>query len=442
MAQDLTSIKESLEAQGIDIIRLIYPDVLGITRSKDLLVSQMEHSAKHGPAFCQGVWVTTTRGGVVEDDNGSLMDGLPDLVTQLDAASLRPIPWEPGVAYAIADAYEPDGTDNLISPRTLLKKLVAEFNALGMQPVFGPELEFYLARLNEHGRYERAINKTGRVYMTGALVDPQGVFLDMMRSLGKLDIGVFAGNHEFSPSQYEINLWHSNALDAADRTFLMKTSVKEIAARAGLHATFMGKPWNDEGGSGFHVHTSLTDMSGNNLMHDGQELSELGKSFMAGVLKHASAMTALTNPTVNAYKRLQPDSLAPYRINWGYDNRSTLVRIPPERGSGTRLEIRVGDAAANPYVVFAAVLAAGLDGVKNKLQAPEVASGWSYHEEQYEVLPQSLSSALDALEADEVLCEALEQKFITTFVSMKRDEIARYLAHVSDWEIAEYLEDF
>jgi len=442
VVQDLASVRASLEAQGIDIIRLVFADVLGISRSKDLLVSEMEHTAKHGPAFCQGVWVTTTRGGVIDDGHGSISAGLPDLVSKIDFSTLRPLPWEPGVAIAIADTYEPDGRENLSSPRMVLKLVLEEYRKLGLQAIFGPEVEFYIARKNVAGLFERAINKTGRVYMTGALVDPEGLFLSMIRNLGKLGIGTFAGNHEFSPSQYEINLWHSEALDAADRTFIMKGAVKELAARANLYATFMGKPWNDEGGSGFHAHISLANLDGENLMHAGEDLSELAEHFLAGILGHARAMTALTNPTVNAYKRLRPDSLAPYRINWGYDNRSTLVRVPPDRGGGTRLEVRVGDGAANPYVIISAILAAGLDGIKNKSEAPAPAEGWSYHDEQYEVLPGSLREALDALERDDFLKETLGEQFIKTFVALKRDEIERYLAHVSDWEIAEYLEDF
>ena len=442
MVQDLASVRASLEAQGIDIIRLIFSDVLGIPRSKDLLVSEIEHTAKHGPAFCQGLWVTTTRGGVIDDGHGSISAGLPDLVSMIDFSTLRPIPWEPGVAIAIADAYEPDGRENLASPRMVLKRVVDEYRKLGFKPIFGPELEFYIARKNASGLFERAINKTGRVYMTGALVDPEGLFLSMIRNLGKMGIGTFAGNHEFSPSQYEINLWHSEALDAADRTFLMKAAVKDLAARSNLYATFMGKPWNDEGGSGFHAHISLTNLDDENIMYEGEHLSEVAKNFLAGILNHANGMMALTNPTVNAYKRIRPDSLAPYRINWGHDNRTAMVRVPPDRGEGTRLEIRVGDGAANPYVVIAAILAAGLDGLKEKMTAPEPAEGWSYHDEQYQILPGSLREALDALERDEFLIAALGDQFIKTFVALKRDEIERYLAHVSDWEIAEYLEDF
>ena len=442
MSIDLTSKSNELKAAGIDILRVAYVDVLGIARSKDLLVSELARSAAHGPAFCQGVWITSTVGGVIESGHASLADGLPDLLTDIDWPTLRTIPWEPGVAIVIAHALDPDGTPNQVSPRTVLGNVLNQYKSLGLTPVAGPELEFYIAKLDEHGQFKRAIEKTGRVYMTGALVDPNGLFLSMLRNLGEFNIGTFAGNHEFSPSQYEINLWHSEAMDAADRTFLLKYAVKDIAARAGVFATFMGKPWNDEGGSGFHMHVSLVDKNGKNVMHAGSELSETTLHFIGGVIKHAPAMTALTNPTVNSYRRIRPNSLAPYRINWGFDNRSTYMRIPPERGEGTRIEVRVADGAANAYLVMAAIFAAGLDGIKKKITPPEPIAGWAYDDEIAAVLPGTLAKALDELEANDVLKDALGELLFNSFIALKRDEVDRYNQHVSDWEITEYLEDF
>lgn len=450
MEQDLLGLKTQLQSRGVDVLRLIYADVLGITRSKDLLVSQLEHGAHNGPAFCQGVWVTTTRGGVL-DANNIASDGLQDLVSKVDPNTVRDLPWEPGVAYAIADAYNPDKTENMMSPRMVLRRIIAEYAKLGLVPVVGPELEFYIADRTEDGGFKRSLSRTGRVYTTGALVDPDGTFLHLMRQLDRLGIGVFAGNHEFSPSQYEINLWHSEALDAADRTFLFKTTIKDVVALRGKHATFLGKPWSDEGGSGFHLHFSVTNVDGINQMHNGDgTLSETAKHMIAGVTRHAKALTAFCNPTVNAFKRLGPDTLAPFRANWGYDNRSCMVRIPPERGQGTRLEVRVGDGAANPYLLIAAILAAGLDGIQQKLACPDPAEGMAYDNEAAEILPTSFSAALDALEADTDLSRVMAQELINVFMVMKRDEIARYEAEVADpntrevtqWEWDEYMEDF
>ena len=449
MSTNLTALREKLQEQGIDVLRIIYADVLGITRSKDILVSQLEKIAGHGPAFCQGIWVTTTQGDVL-DAEGIAGDGLQDFITQLDPDTIHELPWEPGVAYAIGDALNPDSSPNMFSPRTVLRKVIAEYEKLGLVPVVGPELEFYIADRVEGGGFKRSLERAGRAYTTGSLVDPKGTFLHLMRMLDQLNIGVFAGNHEFSPAQYEINLWHSGAMDAADRTFLFKTSIKDIVNREGQHATFLGKPWSDEGGSGFHLHFSVTDKSGRNLMHEGTELSEVAKQMIAGLCENANALTAFTNPTVNAFKRLGPDTLAPYRANWGYDNRSTMVRIPPERGSGTRLEVRVGDGAANPYLVVAGILAAALDGIVRKLDVTAPAEGMAYDNEAAPVLPATFTEALDALEANERMREHMSTGLIAIFLVMKRDEIERYEAavpdpstrDVTDWEIQEYFEDY
>ena len=442
---DLADVRAGLRARGIDVLRVLYSDVLGITRSKDMLVTQMERALGHGPTFCQGVWVTTT-GGDVLDAHGSVSDGLPDLVTQIVPSMIRDIPWEPGVAYVVADVYEPDGSPHPTAPRSVLQRVIDGYAELGLTPVTGPELEYYVMEERD-GRWERTFDHKGLVYTTGAMVDPHGYFLHTLRMCDKLDIGAFAGNHEFSPSQYEINLWHADAMLSADRTFIFKTAIKDITHRQGFLASFMGKPFNDEGGSGFHMHFSV-ERGGDNIMSEaGGELTPIALSMIAGILDHAPALSALTNPTVNAFKRLGPDTLAPFRINWGLDNRSTMVRIPPERGKGTRLELRIGDGAANPYVISAAILAAALDGIRRELVAPAALEGWTYEDESADVLPMTLEDALAALEADSVLREMLGKTFVDTFVTMKADEVRRYTEaaadpstrDVTDWEVKEYL---
>ena len=450
MVNDLTKLRDDLGERGIDVLRVMFSDVLGIPRSKDILVSQLDKACHNGPAFSQGVWTTTT-GGEFHEANGIASDGLQDFFTQIVPSTISPLAWEPGVAYVIGDAFNPDGKPNMMSPRSVLQKVIESYQALGLHPVVGPELEFYISNKDENGKFVRSLEQTGRVYMTGTLVDPDGDFLHLMRMLDSLNIGAFAGNHEFSPAQYEVNLWHSEALDAADRTFFFKTAVKDIIAKRGKHATFLGKPWSDEGGSGFHLHFSVTDADGINKMHDGRgNLSPAAKMLIAGITKHANALTAFTNPTINSFKRLGPDTLAPYRSNWGYDNRSCMVRVPPERGQGTRLEVRVGDGAANPYLVIAAILAAGLDGIVNEMECPPDAVGMAYDNEGAEILPVSFTQSLDALEVDDALRNQLSQELVNVFMVLKRDEIARYEAavedpatrEVTDWEVTEYAEAY
>lgn len=450
MAKSLQALQTELQEANVDVLRVIYLDILGVIRAKDMLVSQLGRVSHGGPAFCQGVWVTTT-GGDVLDGNNLVSDGLEDFISQIVPETWRKLPWEPGVAYAVAGANNPDGSANQLSPRTILQSVESQYKALGLTPIVGPELEFYIAEQDAEGKYHRAIEHKGQVYTAGTTVDPKGTFLNLLRMVDQMDIGVFAGNHEFSPSQYEINIWHGPALDAADRTLLLKIATKEVVARAGQHATFCGKPWSDEGGSGFHLHFSVEDSNGNNVMHDGSDgLSDLGRHMIAGITKHAAALTAICNPTINAFKRLGPDTLAPYRANWGLDNRSAMVRVPPERGQGTRLEVRLGDGAANPYLMIAAILAAGLDGITNKLQPAEPVVGLAYDNESAHVLPMALEDALDALTKDDVLRESLGEKIVSVFEMMKRDEVSRYknavsdpgTREVTDWEVTEYMSDF
>lgn len=446
MSNEIHEIRERLEKEGLDILRVMFADVLGTTRSKFVLTSELERGVKHGPAFCQGVWVTTNRGGVLDAGN-IITDGLQDFITKLDPKTIKNLPYEPGMACAIVDAYHPDWSENRFAPRTVLKNIIAEYAKIGLAPVVGPELEFYIAKMI-NGKYSRAHENLGLVYTTGPMVDPDGTFLRIIRVLDAMNIGVVAANHEFSPSQYEINLWHSGALDAADRTFIFKTAIKEMVLKEDKIATFIGKPWSDEGGSGFHLHFSVEDIKGNNAMHDGNgALSNIAQHMIAGILENAAAITALSNPTVNAFKRLGPDTLAPYRANWGFDNRSCMVRIPPEREAGTRLEVRVGDGAANPYLMIAVILAAGLDGINRKLSCPDPAVGLAYDNESAPVLPMTLKEALEALNANENIKAYLSSELVETFLALKFDEIERYENTVPDpltrdvtqWEHDEYL---
>jgi glutamine synthetase len=252
---------------------------------------------------------------------------------------------------------------------------------------------------------------------------------------------VTAANHEFSPGQFEINLGHSGLVDAADRSFRLKSAVQEIARQRDLLATFMAKPFNDEGGSGFHVHVSVNDETGRNVCGDpaGPDgLSAVGRHAIGGVLAHARALSALLNPTVNSYKRFGPDTLAPWLIDWGLDNRSAMVRVPPERGPGARMEVRLGDATANPYLAMAAVGAAVCLGIADKIEPGDKLEGYGYDPDRAQILPMRLGDALDALEADSELADVLGGYFVSSFLAYKRNEIERFERFVTDWEFREY----
>jgi glutamine synthetase len=431
-----------LAADGIDVVRLGYSDLIGTERGRDLLVNRFARTVADGVAFCRSVYGTTPMGDVV-DVEGGLSAGLPDVVAFPDLSTLQAVPWEPGVAHCIADVFNPDGSPSEESPRVVLKRVISQFAALGMHPVVGPELEFYLLDRDAQapGGWKRYGEATGNVYVAGRKGDPENVLLRSLRQLSDYGLDVVAANHEFASGQFEINLWHSTALDAADRAFRFKAAVKELARHEDKLATFMAKPFNDEGGSGFHLHFSTADDEGRPLFDDEKGrfgLSDTARSAIAGILAHAPALAAILNPTINSYKRFGPDTLAPWLIDWGLDNRSAMVRIPPERGRASRLELRLGDASANPYLAIAALLAAAQLGINEKLQVPDPLEGYGYDPAKADRLPNNLAAALDALEADAALADVLGKPFVTMFLAYKRDELERFSRWVTDWEFREY----
>jgi glutamine synthetase len=438
----LRDAASQLQAEGVDILRLGYSDLIGTERGRDVLVNRLDRTVGDGVAFCRSVYATSPMGDVI-DIAGGLSAGLPDIVAFPDLSTVRKVPWEPGVAHAIADVFNPDGSPSEESPRNVLKRVVERFAELGMTPVAGPELEFYVVEedATAPNGFRRYADATGNVYVSGLKGDPENLLLTSLRELAAYDIDVVAANHEFSSGQFEINLWHSEALDAADRAFRFKTAVKELARRQGKLATFMAKPFNDEGGSGFHLHFSTVDDEGKPLFDDplGEDgLSDVGRSAIAGVIAHAPALAALCNPTINSYKRFGPDTLAPWLIDWGLDNRSAMIRIPPERGRASRMELRLGDASANPYLVIAATLAAAYLGIRDKLTPPAKLEGYGYDTSKADMLPGNLNAALDALAADAELTELLGPAFVETFLAYKRNELERFSHWITDWEFREY----
>ncbi|MEZ5117081.1 MAG: glutamine synthetase family protein [Candidatus Nanopelagicales bacterium] len=433
---------EQLRGRGVDVIRVSYPDMIGTDRGRDVLIDELPTAMGHGIAFCRAVFHTTPRGDVVPIQGG-IEDGLPDIKVVPDLSTLTDLPWEPGAAWCLGDTFDHEGNPAPESPREVARAVAERLAELGLSAVIGPELEYFLCVPDEScdAGWKRYADEPGNVYVVGRKGDPRGLLLSMLRNMRDADLQVTAANHEFCPGQFEINLNHSELVDAADRAFRMKSAVQEIARHEGLLATFMAKPFNDEGGSGFHLHLSLTEGDGTNIFGDPDGvdgLSARGRSAIAGVLRHAPALAAILNPTINSYKRFGPDTLAPWLIDWGLDNRSAMLRIPPERGGAARMEVRLGDATANPYLAMAAIGAAVYLGVSEGLEPPAPLEGYGYDPESAPMLPQTLGEALDALEADTALTEVLGAYFVRSFVDYKRNEIERFTKYVTDWEFREY----
>jgi len=437
---DLSTIVERLRADFVDVVRVSYPDLLGVERGRDVLVEEFAAAVGHGLAFCRAVYHTSPMGDVVPVQGG-LEAGLPDILIRPDLATLSPLPWEPNAVWCLGDATTPDGQPAPESPRAVVRRVADQLANLGFSLICGPELEFFVCQQDAGGSWRRYANDLGNVYVVGRKGDPQGLLLRMLRQLRDAGLQVTAANHEFSPGQFEINLGHSEMTDAADRSFRLKSAVQEIARQQDLLATFMAKPFNDEGGSGFHVHASLNDDAGANVFGDPDApdgISATGRHAIGGVLRHASAMSALLNPTINSFKRFGPDTLAPWLIDWGLDNRSVMVRIPPERGPAARMEVRLGDASSNPYLGIAAVGAAVFLGIRDKIEPPPKLEGYGYDPASADMLPARLADALDALEADTELGDVLGRYFVDSFLTYKRNEIERFERFVTDWEFREY----
>ncbi|WP_214412260.1 glutamine synthetase family protein [Sphaerisporangium fuscum] len=445
-AHDTAHIQEHLArlaAQGVDVVRVTYPDLIGADRARDVLVEHLAGACGHGLSFCRAIYHTSPQGDVVPVAGG-LDAGLPDILVRPDLGTLTPLPWEPGVAWCLGEVLDPaTGTPVPESPRDLLRAVLDRAAEHGLAPVAGPELEYYLCEPDPAAPsgWRRYGEAPGNVYTAGRRGDPDAHLLRTLRHLRDLGVGVSMGNHEFGSGQFEINLVHSAALDAADRSFLFKSAIKELARVEGRLATFMAKPFNDEGGSGFHLHLSCADGDGRNAFDDPAApygLSATARHAIAGVLAHAPALAALANPTINSYKRFGPDTLAPWLVDWGLDNRSAMVRVPPERGSGTRFELRLGDASANPYLLLAGTIAAALLGVRAGQEPPAPLEGYGYDTSRAAVLPMTLTHALDAFEADAELTALLGKGFVTSYLAYKRNEVERFQRHVTDWEFTEY----
>jgi glutamine synthetase len=440
---DLAASLSELSDLGIRAVRLQYADLHGICRGKDIPSATFPHAAEEGIGFVEAIMTVDLAHNVI----AGFEQGFPDILARPDLGTLVRLPWEPDVAACIVDLEDPVTHDPYaVDSRGALKRVLEQFADLGVSPILGPELEFYLCEpdpgaLRGHRPYA---GQDSGVYTVGGVADPKGTLSRMLDASVELGLEAIAAAHEYGRSQYEINLRHSPALHSADRAFRFKALVKELAARDGLLATFMGKPFNDDEGSGFHLHISLVDGQGNNAGEDASEtqgLTPVLRQFIAGVLEHAPAMMVFFNPTVNAYRRINAEALVPTRVCWGHDHRMTLVRVPKERGPATRLELRLGDGTANPYLAYTAALAAGLDGVRRGLEPPDPIEGMLYdlpEDEQGDALPITFQEALAALKKDPVIVQALGDQLVDTFQTIKLAELERFRRWVTDWEFAEY----
>ena len=435
-------VLEKARAMDVRFIRLQFTDILGVLKNVAITIDQLEKALDNEMMF-----------------DGSSIDGFvrieeSDMYLRPDPSTFVVFPWRPkegAVARLICDVYNPDGTPFEGCPRNTLRRVLKEAEEMGYTMNVGPEAEFFLFNTDENGVPTlETHDKAGYFDLTPVDLG-EDARRDMVMTLEEMGFEIEASHHEVAPGQHEIDFKYADALATADNIQTFKFVVRTIAQRHGLHATFMPKPVFGINGSGMHANMSLFK-DGKNAFYDPKGDMELSKEafyYIAGLLKHARGFAAITNPTVNSYKRLVPGYEAPVYIAWSGRNRSPLIRIPAKRGVSTRVELRCPDPSTNPYLAIAVLLKAGLDGIKNKLQPPASTDSNIYHMDAAErarlniaSLPGSLTEAIEELKKDEVVKIALGQHVFEKFVEAKQAEWDNYKTKVTQWEIDEYLEKF
>ena len=410
---------------GYSRVRLLWPDHLGLARGKYLTPRQ----AEAGSGFCVTTFGLTYDRDLVPAPGAYLLEGLKDVHATIVPDSVHPSWEDERTAVAVADLHL-HGDPYPVSARTALRRAVADWDQLGYRPKVGIELEGYLLSPTPDGGWNRYANPRSMVYGTGRLGDPSGLVDDVMATAERCGFALESVAVEFDESQFEFTLQYGDALAVADDTFLFRLLVREKAIERGLDFTFLGKPFPAVTGCGLHVNLSLADSDGRNRFYDPAaeySLSELGRQCVAGLVEHHQGLTALCAPTVNAYRRLQPGSLAGCWANWGVDHRNVTNRVPDHPGQAMRVESRVADGSANVHLAVAAVLAAARLGALAKASPPPPVAGDGFEDGETQVRSAtSLGAALDHLEADPALVEAVGAELVANFVANKRAEFDRF----------------
>jgi glutamine synthetase len=372
-----------------------------------------------------------------------------------DPATYALLPWrgngDRNTARLICDVADPDGQPFAGDPRSNLKRVLKQAEDMGYTMQVGPEAEFFLFRLDGEGNPTVDPHDAATYFDVAPIDKGEDCRRDIELTLQQMDFHLEAAHHEVAIGQHEIDFRHGDALSTADNLITFRMVVKVIAAQHGMHATFMAKPLHGENGSGMHVNQSLSRGDENAFLDESDDLklSTDAYSYIAGILKHLPAITAVANPTVNSYKRLLPGYEAPVYIAWSPGNRSAAIRVPAKRGRSTRIELRTPDPTANPYLALACMLQAGLDGITKGLTPPEPVNRNIYdltEQESAELgissLPHDLPGALDALEQDAVMRQALGEHIFSEYLALKRAEWASYNEQVHRWEIDQYMDRF
>lgn len=431
-----------VEEEDVEFIRLQFTDISGNLKNLAVTAGQLEKALNNDCMF-----------------DGSSIEGFAsveesDMYLHPDFGTLEIFPWRPQqgkVARLICDVYRPDRTPFAGDPRYVLKRAIKEAEEMGVTFRVGAECEFFLFHLDDNGMPTTLTHEKAGYFDVGPVDLGENARRDMVLTLEDMGFVVEASHHDVAPAQHEISFRYDDALTTADNIMTFKLAVRTIAKRHGLHASFMPKPKYGVNGSGMHINMSLLK-DGRNIFADekgAHGLSRDAYAFLGGVMEHMRGMTAIMNPLVNSYKRLVPGFEAPVYIAWSATNRSPLIRIPAAVGDAVRMELRSPDPTANPYLALAAVLRAGLDGIKRQVSVPESVdcnifrmSEQERRARGIEELPGTLAEAVSCMEQDAFMRETLGDHIFEKYIALKKEEWNRYRCQVTDWEINEYLNQF
>ena len=436
-------IKAVISEHNIKFIKLQFVDINGQVKNMSLPVSQVDRILNNEIML-----------------DGSSIQGFRSIETSdmyfyPDKSTFCILPWrskeDTHVARLICDIYNPDGTPFEGCPRNNLKRVISEAAKLGYTMNVGPEAEFFLFKKNNDGSATTETHDLAGYYDVGPDDLAEDIRGEIVQTLENMGFEIEASHHEVAKGQHEIDFKYADALSTADNVVTFRVAVKAVAARYGLHATFMPKPIFGINGSGMHCNMSLSKNSKNAFLDESRpyQLSQDALWAIGGVLKNVKGITAINNPTINSYKRLVPGYEAPVYLAWSAANRSALVRVPAKRGQSTRIELRSPDPSCNPYLAFAAILTAALDGIKNQIDPPAPADTNIYHltdkerkKMKIDALPGSLLEAIDSMEKSNVARDALGEHIFNEFIGAKRHEWDEFRVQVTQWEIDSYLDRF
>jgi len=431
-----------IEEEDVEFIRLQFTDMFGVLKNVAVTAGQIDKVLANKCMF-----------------DGSLIDGFArveesDMYLCPDLDTFTIFPWRPQtgkVARFICDIRRTNGNEFEGDSRYILKKAIKDAKDMGYDFLASPECEFFLFHTDDNGNPTTVTHEKAGYFDIGPVDMGENARRDIVLNLESMGFEVMESHHEVAPGQHEIDFRHSDALSTADNIMTFKLAVKSVAKRHGLHATFMPKPKSGVNGSGMHLNMALFK-DGKNAFTDENDkkgLSEDAYHFIAGVMKHIKGMTVITNPLINSYKRLVPGYEAPIYIAWSTISRSPLIRISDIKGEETKIEIRCPDPAANPYLTLAVIMEAGLDGIKNKLEAPESIEENIFEMSRdemenlgIEVLPDTLNEAIRCFNEDEFVQNVLGTHISKNYIKSKKNEWEQYRTQVTDWEIEQYLHKF